>query len=334
MSIIENAARRLEQTQRATGPVANSVSGPASSPASSPAAPTGTSINSHARAESVQVNDAHGQALRDEAAPVRAPEVHTNIAQLPRPGDFEVGQPKKFARIDLDRMHEKGMVVSNGERTSVAEEFRVIKRPLLRAVMPTRPPALEEGNPSNLIMVTSSLPKEGKTFCAINLAMSIATEKDYTVLLVDADVARPSVLKTLGIQADTGLMDLLQNPGMDVADTIIHTNIPSLSIIPAGKSSRHATELLASHDMARLVQELARRYPDRIVIFDSPPLLATTEAQVLANHMGQVVLVVEAERTTHKQLKEALSLLDGRDNVNLLYNKARSFATEAKYGYY
>jgi protein-tyrosine kinase len=327
MSIIENAARRLEQTQRAASTVAGPVAGPA-------VATISTSNHSHARAEPVHVNDAHGQALRDEAASCRAPEAHTSIAPLPRPGGFEIGQPKKFAKIDLDRMHEKGMVVSNGERTSVAEEFRVIKRPLLRAVMPTRPPALEEGNQPNLIMVTSSLPKEGKTFCAINLAMSIATEKDYTVLLVDADVARPSVLKTLGIQAETGLMDLLQNPGMDVADTIIHTNIPSLSIIPAGKSSRHATELLASHDMARLVQELARRYPDRIVIFDSPPLLATTEAQVLANHMGQVVLVVEAERTTHKQLKEALSLLEGRDNVNLLYNKARSFATEAKYGYY
>jgi protein-tyrosine kinase len=329
MSIIENAARRLEQTQRAAGPAAH-VTGPNAGHV----ATASPSINPHARAEPAHANDVNGQALRDEATSYKAPDAQSNIAQLPRPGDFEIGQPKKFARIDLDRMHEKGMVVSNGERTTVAEEFRVIKRPLLRAVMPTRPPALEEGNPPNLIMVTSSLPKEGKTFCAINLAMSIATEKDYTVLLVDADVARPSVLKSLGIQADVGLMDLLQNPAMDVADTIIHTNIPSLSIIPAGKSSRHATELLASHDMARLVQELSRRYPDRIVIFDSPPLLATTEAQVLANHMGQVVLVVEAERTTHKQLKEALSLLDGRDNVNLLYNKARSFATEAKYGYY
>jgi protein-tyrosine kinase len=315
MSIIENAARRLEQTQRAAT---------AAKAASAPGA--GTS----ARIESIAAHEA----VHQEAAPPRAHDSQGNVAQLTRPSSFEIGQPKLFAKIDLDRMHEKGMVVSNGERTSVAEEFRVIKRPLLRAVMPTRMPEVEEGNPSNLIMVTSSLPKEGKTFCAINLAMSIATEKDYTVLLVDADVARPSVLKTLGIQAEKGLMELLQNPEMDVSETILHTNIPSLSIIPAGRSSRHATELLASQHMASLVHELARRYPDRIVIFDSPPLLATTEAQVLASHMGQVVLVVEAERTTQKQLKEALSLLDGCSNVNLLYNKARLFATEAKYGYY
>lgn len=175
---------------------------------------------------------------------------------------------------------------------------------------------------------------EGKTFCAINLAMSIATEKDHTALLVDADVARPSILKMLGIHADIGIMDVLRDESIDIADAIVHTNVPSLSIIPAGKGDRYTTELLASQGMAAIVAELAKRYPDRIVIFDSPPLLATTEAQVLAMHMGQVVVVVEAERTTQNQLNEALRLLDGCPNASLLYNKARRFSTEMTYGYY
>ncbi|NEX64186.1 XrtA-associated tyrosine autokinase [Noviherbaspirillum galbum] len=323
MSIIENAARRLEQAQ----PVPNAAGNRNDTP-----------LPEHAGMKPIERLQERIQRdrERDQAQTLAAEPSFAPVTPLPRNLPESI-HPRQYAKIDLDRMHELGMVVSNGERTSVGEEFRIIKRPLLRNALPVRAPSVGKSgipNPPNLIMVTSSLPKEGKTFCAINLAMSIATEKDYTVLLVDADVARPSVLKTLGIQADTGLLDLLRNPGMDVAETIIHTNVPSLSIIPAGQPSRHATELLASHDMARLLQELAMRYPDRIVIFDSPPLMATTEAQVLAQHMGQVVVVVEAERTTQKQLKEALTLIEGCSNVSLVFNKARLFATEAKYGSY
>jgi exopolysaccharide/PEP-CTERM locus tyrosine autokinase len=184
-------------------------------------------------------------------------------------------------------------------------------------------------------MVTSSLPGEGKTFCAINLAMSIAMELDHTVLLVDADVARPSVLRTLGLPAQRGLMDILLDDKLDLSDVMLRTNVDTLSILSAGASNPRATELLASQSMSNLVYEIANRYPDRIVIFDSPPLLLTSEAHVLASHMGQIVMVIEAETTTQHAVSESLRQLEGCSNVNLVYNKMRDFpGIEETYDYH
>jgi receptor protein-tyrosine kinase len=184
-------------------------------------------------------------------------------------------------------------------------------------------------------MLTSSLPGEGKTYSAINLAMSIAMELDHTVLLVDADVARPSVLRTLGLPTQRGLMDLLVDDKLDMADVMLRTNVDTLSILPAGTSTPRATELLASSTMSHLVNEIAARYPDRIVIFDSPPLLLTSESRVLASHMGQIVVVVEAQTTTQHAVKEALSQLEGLNNVSLIYNKTRDLpGIEETYDYH
>ena len=233
--------------------------------------------------------------------------------------------------LDLMRMHESGLVTAAGGRTALVEDFRIIKRPLIKRAFGARKPG---DNPGNLIMITSSLPGEGKTFCAINLAMSIAMELDHTVLLVDADVARPSVLRTLGLPAQRGLMDILLDDNVDMADVMLRTNVNTLSILPAGTSSPRATELLASHMMKNLVNEIANRYPDRIVIFDSPPLLLTSESHVLASNMGQIVMVVESERTTQHAVKESLRQLEGLSNVNLIYNKSREFPGTETYDYH
>ncbi|MGZ8287988.1 MAG: XrtA-associated tyrosine autokinase [Telluria sp.] len=247
----------------------------------------------------------------------------------------EVAQPVRSAprmvELDLERMQSIGLVTAAGGRTTLVEEFRVIKRPLLKRAFAERTPG---SKPGNLIMVTSSLPGEGKTFCSINLAMSIAMELDHTVLLIDADVARPSVLRTLGLPAQRGLMDVLLDDKLDVADVMLRTNVDTLSILPAGTNHPRATELLASQAMSALVTEIANRYPDRIVIFDSPPLLLTSEAHVLASHMGAIVMVVEAEATTQHALREALAQLEGLDNVNLIYNKTREFPGTETYDYH
>ena len=237
----------------------------------------------------------------------------------------------KRVEIDMVRLAANNMVTSEGGRNPVAEEFRVIKRPLIENAFSRDGRTV---NRNNLIMVTSALPGEGKTFSAINLAISIAMELDHTVLLIDADVARPSVLRTLGLKAQAGLMDVLLDPKLDVADVLLKTNIDTLSILPAGKSHRHATELLASQTMSTLLDEIASRYPDRIVIFDSPPLLLTSEARVLASQMGQIVVVIEAETTTMHAVKSALSQLEACTNVNLVYNKAKNFPGQENYGYY
>ncbi len=236
----------------------------------------------------------------------------------------------KHVDINLARLSQQGMVTHDGGRTAVAEDFRIIKRPLLRNAR-GEDTSIKHGN---LIVVTSALPGEGKTYCAVNLAMSIAMEMDITVLLVDADVARPSVLKVLGLGAEAGLMDVLLNEELGLPDVILKTNVATLSILPAGRANRHATELLASRSMSRLLTEIAERYADRIVIFDSPPLLMTTEASVLAAQMGQIVMVVEAEATTQHAVKEALRQIEQCPHVNLIYNKTKAFPGGEYYGYY
>jgi len=142
------------------------------------------------------------------------------------------------------------------------------------------------------------------------------------------------VLATLGLPNQPGLMDVLLNEKQDMAEVLLRTNVPQLTILPAGRTNARATELLASHSMNALVQEIAHRYPDRIIIFDSPPLLLTSEAHVLATHMGQIVVVVEAEKTTQHALKESLRQLEGCPNINLVYNKSRRMHGVESYDYH
>lgn len=236
----------------------------------------------------------------------------------------------RYRPLNLARLAEQGMLTQEGGRSSVAEDFRIIKRPLLRQARASGAEAIRHGN---LIVVTSAMPGEGKTYCAINLAMSIAMEMDITVLLVDADVARPSVLKVLGLPPEPGLMDVLLDPQLAMGDVILKTNVANLRILPAGRSNKHATELLASRAMSRLLAEIASRYSDRVVVFDSPPLLITSEAHALVGQMGQVVMVVEAETTTQHAVKEALRQIEACEHIHLIYNKTKSFPGNDYYGY-
>lgn len=236
-----------------------------------------------------------------------------------------------MAIIDLARLHQLGMVTPNEGKTQIVEEFRIIKRPLITNAFNQGARKISNGN---LIMITSSLAGEGKSFCAINLAMSIAMEMDHTVLLVDADVAQPSIPKYLGLKNGKGLLDVLVDDKLELADVMLRTNIEKLSILTAGRKSRHSTELLASQSMSDLLTEIAQRYRERIVIFDSPPLLLASEARVLASQMGQVVMVVEAETTPQKTVTEALMQIESCEVINLIYNKARPFPGGDFYGYY
>jgi exopolysaccharide/PEP-CTERM locus tyrosine autokinase len=232
-------------------------------------------------------------------------------------------------RVDLDRLRRQSMITPDGERTPIAECFRRIKRRILTNV--ANPKA---GVPANLVLVTSALAGEGKTFCAINLAISIALEMDHTVLLVDADVAKPSVPRTLGLEAEKGLMDVLLDRRIDLAEVLCKTDIGKLTLLPAGTAHQHATELLASDAMRELLQEMAERYHDRIIIFDSPPLLAASEAGVLASRMGQIVMVVEAGKTTEAALKDALDRIESSNVAGLLLNKGEGPGLGYYYGGY
>ncbi|MCS0584448.1 XrtA-associated tyrosine autokinase [Massilia pinisoli] len=319
MSIIEKAASRIDLKRNA----------PAA--ANAPEAAIDAIEAAHAAAPNAPINLAPAHApTAPEAAPQAAPHAAPKAAEA----EARPAQKSSTRRVELDlnRMRDLGMVTAAGGRTRLLEDFRVIKRPLLQRAFAER---AEGEKPGNLIMVTSSLPGEGKTYCAINLAMSIAMELDHTVLLVDADVARPSVLRSLGLPAHRGLMDILVDDKIDMADVMLRTNVDTLSILPAGTSTPRATELLASSSMSTLVSEIANRYRDRIVIFDSPPLLLTSESRVLASHMGQIVMVIEAQTTTQHAVKEALRQLESYPNVNLIYNKTREFpGIEETYDYH
>lgn len=239
-------------------------------------------------------------------------------------------QTKHSINLDLEQIRKNGMVVPDDERSLVKEEFRHIKRPLLMNAAGKGATVAEY---ANLIMVTSAKPAEGKTFTALSLALSIASERDQTVLLVDADVVKPNLSKFFGLKAELGLVDYLIDDSLDLSDILVQTDIPSFKILPAGNTHHLSTELLASNSMRRLAQELSKRYSDRIVIFDSPPLLLTNEASVLATLVGQVVMVVEAEKTRQAQVKEALAMLNPNMIVGLVLNKSQRSLGSGYYGY-
>ncbi|MDG4552737.1 MAG: XrtA-associated tyrosine autokinase [Candidatus Competibacter sp.] len=247
-----------------------------------------------------------------------------------KPVTAVVKRTQRSVMLDFQQIQAAGLLVPDTRRSRIKEEYRHIKRPLLMNVDGKGAMVAEH---ASLIVVTSTRPGEGKTFTACNLALSIATERNRTVLLVDADIIKPTVAKMLGFEAERGLVDFLVDDQLDLADVLVDTNVPSLTILPAGSRHHLSTELLAGENMRRLATEMSRRYPDRVVIFDSPPLLATTEASVLARLMGQVVMVVEAERTQQSQVKEALALLDPNQIVGCVLNKARGFLGLDYYGY-
>lgn len=311
-SLIEQAAKRLAQLREAGVEI----------PQETPAAGEGR---------------AQAAPPEERSIPQAAMERIASRAEAQSPHDAEPaavaekGQSKRVD-IDLEAIAAVGLVNPQAPGSQIAEQYRVIKRPLLiNALGKGNVPPIENGN---LIMVTSALPNEGKTFNSVNLAMSIVAELDCTVMLVDADVARPSVLPLLGLPAQPGLLDLLQDDSLDLSDVLLKTNVAKLSILPSGTPHPRATELLASDAMARLINDMASRYPDRIIIFDSPPLLVTTESHVLASHMGQIVMVVEAERTLQAEVTQALATVDSCPVKLMILNKAKAdFKRGYSYGY-
>lgn len=243
--------------------------------------------------------------------------------------DAKGTQRSKTIEFDLDALSASGYLSPSAARTRMADEFRTVKRPLIANAFGKAAAPIKNGN---LIMITSALPGEGKTFTAINLAMSIAMELDHTVMLVDADVARPSVLNTLGLQPSPGFLDVLVDQSIELSDVLLRTNVERLTVLPSGMQHDRATELLASDAMTGLLNDMANRYQDRIIVFDSPPLLMTTEAPVLASHMGQVVVVVRAEVTSRRDVQEALGTIKGCPVKLMLLNQART-ASRPGYGY-
>lgn len=253
------------------------------------------------------------------------------------PASAEEGHTAQAAKIEKeaiilngDQLTERGFIYNSASAHHIQEEFRHIKRKLLNNAFG---PAAKTLKHSNLIMVSSSNPNEGKTFISINLALSIALEQEKTVLLVDADVLRPSLHRELQFESKKGLLEYLLDEVPSLSDVIYNTNVPNLKLIPAGKTHHLTNELLASTKMAALAEELAQRYPDRIVIFDCPPILGVTETPVLSSLVGQAVVVVEESKTKLNDVKKAVSHLDEDIAVGFVMNKT-VMSKKDGYGYY
>ncbi|MDM7859619.1 XrtA-associated tyrosine autokinase [Alteromonas sp. ASW11-36] len=266
----------------------------------------------------------------DETATTSAPVVKETSTPAVEQSD---NSHKKELYIDVEDLEERGFVSIDASRRRINEEYRAIKRKLLKNAFG---PLAETLTNPNIIMVSSAKPGEGKTFTAINLALSIAAEKDKTVLLVDADVLRPNVSKTLKIKTDDGLMEYLLDEKEDISEVMYNTNIDKLRIIPAGKSHHLSTELLASGKMQDTIDEIANRYPDRIVIIDTPPLIGINETAILTNFAGQAVVVTVEGRSKMVDIRNAVGQLNPDMAIGFIVNKAQlSVDDEAGYyGYY
>lgn len=254
------------------------------------------------------------------------------------PASVPAATPQTFVgggrvEIDLDALAERGFVGLKEPNSELATDFRRIKRPLLLAMQKAATLGTHN-NPSNLVVITSALPAEGKTFVSINLAISIASEMDRHVLLVDGDPAKADICRTLGVEPTRGLTDVLADNGRHVDDAVLRTNFEDLAILPSGPRLPNTDELFASELAKRVTRHLAESDPSRVVLIDGPPLLASTEAAALARLAGNVVVVVEADRTPQASVTEALALLEGCEGVSLVLNKVTRRASDRHgYGY-
>lgn len=244
-------------------------------------------------------------------------------------GAARVVQQGRHVTFDLDGLTAAGLLSS--ENSLLAEQFRSIKQPILAKASEL---AGERGENGNLILVTSSLAGEGKTFSCVNLSLSLAREKDWEVVLVDVDCKNPQLSRLLGVYDEPGLMELLRDPGADLESFILPTSISGLSVLPLGQRDEHAAELLASARMRQLCSTFCDDHPHRLTIFDTSPLLLTTEPTILARLVGQIVMVVQSGRTPQHAVRAAVGRLDHNKAIGLILNRANESAVGSGYGTY
>jgi Mrp family chromosome partitioning ATPase len=262
--------------------------------------------------------------------PGEAPAVREAVA-IDEPGvvieaAVHFGGPRH--EIDRDRLHELGMIVPEAGATELLEEFRIIKRQTLASAEAARDAAARR------VLICSPLPGDGKTFCATNLAIAMAGEREGEVLLVDADFAKPSILSTLGLPKGPGLMDALADPSLKVEDLVMATDIPGLFVLPAGNQTTADSEWLASARTAEVLDRLTVGAPNRMIVFDSPPALAASPAADLARHVGQAIIVARADKTGRNALDDAIQLLAACPDIKLLLNATQFSPSGRRFGTY
>lgn len=272
---------------------------------------------------------------RPAPQPVQPPVQTAPQAALPLPRRLaeRVEFNSALQSVDRARLLEQGLIVPDGLVTGLLEEFRIVKRQLLLSMREARSRS-DEAPGAQRVLVCSPLPGEGKTFCATNLALAVAAEKDAEVVLVDADFAKPSILSLLGLQGRKGLMDALADPTVRVEDCVVATDIPGFYVLPAGNRTVSDSEYLASSRTGDVLDRLTAGAPNRVVIFDSPPALAASPAAELAKYVAQALVICRADQTGQRALEDALSLLSICPDIKLLLNSANFSPSGRRFGAY
>ena len=237
--------------------------------------------------------------------------------------------PVPVVRLNLERLRELGRLPSLEAAPRTENELRRVKWPLLRAITGT---SVDPPVRNNVIQVTSALPGEGKTFLALNLALSMVRDRELDVILVDADVARPGLTPALGLDDAPGLNEVLEDSSRDVDSVIYRTTVDGLYVVPAGKWNDRAPEFFAGSRMPQVIEQMSRRVRKGAVLLDSPPLLATNEAQLVTRYAGQVLFVVKADATEQRVVREAITLIDPAASTNAVLNQVRPSLLSTYYG--
>jgi protein-tyrosine kinase len=243
----------------------------------------------------------------------------------------QAAEPGLRVAVDREALRAAGYLPEQEQDRRFADEYRQIKRPLLARAFSNDSEKLQPS--PRLVMMASALPGDGKTFTSINLALSLARERDSSVVLVDADVAKPHISRIFGVEGELGLLDALADSSIEIASLILPTDVRGLAILPAGRGRDGATELLASRRMQQLTADILARHPKCVALFDSPPLVISSEARSLVNTMGQVIIVVRAGRTPRKAVLEAVEAVGRKDSVSMVLNQGRRSLLEGMYGY-
>jgi protein-tyrosine kinase len=325
VSLVEKALKKMASARVAEATATQTATAPATS-----SAQARRTTDTASAPVSVTVTTDAARPAPAATPPARQERQGRQERQEPPPVSLPLARTDIVITFDYQALRAAGLMAEEDEQRRLVSEYRQIKRPLVAAARGRGVPPLHNGR---VIMVASALPGEGKTFTSINLALTLALEKETTVLLVDGDLAKAHLSRALGVKSEPGLTDLLLNEGSDVASAIIPTSLPGVTFLPAGRSAETATELLGSARMERLVADMLSRDPSRIVVFDSPPVLLTSESRALAGVVGQIVVVVRAEGTTHKAVVDTLKYLGEDKPIGLILNQTQTGTAHAYYGY-
>ncbi len=296
--------------------------------------PKGKVVAPRAKASAVADSAVERPIERRAAAPQPVPAAVYEPAPKPV-SEPEVAAPVRAVtlcgprmEIGRDYLADADLIVPENPVTGLLEEFRIVKRELLADAR-----ASDVDN-ARRILICSPLPGEGKTYCATNLAIALAAERDIEVVLVDADMINPSITRRLGVEAGAGLMDALADKTLKPEELVSPTDIDGLFIMPAGTSSARDAEYLTSTRTQQVLDRLTRGAPNRFIIFDTPPALAASPAAELAAHVGQAVLVVRADQTGRASLDDACQLLSACPDIKLLLNAAQFSPSGRRFGDY